>query len=150
MRQGCQRGFTLAETVVVVIVVSVMVSAAIPRFDKYVENQIAEEGKNILRVFLIHDMDHKQQYGSFIDPADPTNYSYTSKNFAAIDVVNNPVAGAGGIPSLLRSHNDINKRYTLYIDINSNFYCNSATVGVCDGKGITIGALSDVADWGFN
>ena len=113
------RGYTLTEIMVVMIILGVVVSLALPRYATSVERTKAAEGVQILEALhhaqQIYFLEHNHTYAT--DPAALDIAISLSQNFDA-PTVSNPNNG-GAIASIQRT----NGTYTLTIDTNGTVGC---------------------------
>ncbi len=62
-----QRGFTLIELMVVMIIVAILAAVAIPLYIGYIHKAKAEEAKACIGALVTAEKAYKQRYGSFTD-----------------------------------------------------------------------------------
>ena len=136
-RARTQRGFTVLEIIIVVVMLGIMASLAIPKILGPNERIRAGEGIQILASLLAaqksYALDHNGAYESDINDI---NFDVTipgSSNFTNIAVANN----ANAVASVERNINP--NAYTLSISESGVITCAPAAacaaVGACKGRG---------------
>ena len=129
-----QYGFTLIEIIIVVVILGIMASLAIPKILGPNERIRAGEGVQVLTSLLA------AQKGYFIDPALGNNAAYaaalgslditipTPANFNTPNVYNN----SAKVADITRKNGPV---YTLAIDEFGSITCSGTCTGVCKGGG---------------
>lgn len=120
-----KRGFTLLELIIVIIVIGILASLALPRYMKVSERARAAEAKNILGVLRRAQMIYIAQYGNYSDAMDDLAVEITTPKY----FVDPPtlVAGDGGTLAYM-VRNDLEAGgvfigYTYSINENGTIEC---------------------------
>lgn len=87
MKQDRRFGFTLLELLVVVIIVGILASVAIPQFSRMTNKSRRAEARNILAAMMTAELVYYQEQNSFtsvltellvtVPPTSSTNFNYT-------------------------------------------------------------------------
>ena len=120
-------GFTLIEILVVIIIVGVLASMALPRYNFSVEKTRCAEGIQILEALknaqILYEYEHTGDYAGNLDDLDVTIPN--SQNFALPPTVKND---STDLAEVTRNSGTV---YTLAIDVNGVITCTVATVEYC-------------------
>jgi len=127
-----RKGFTLLELIIVVIIIGILVSLAIPKFTGTLEKSKCAEALGVMDALKGAQMRYKAEHGSFSDDcligdtALDTSYT-TPQFFAATGAV---CDGAAGTIAMTRQDDG----YTLTLTIDTN------VIACTDGAGILCSA----------
>ncbi len=86
MRIRTRKGFTLIELMIVVVIMGVLASLAIPRFMKAGVRAKQSEAKKILKQIYVNQRTYFQEYGIYWDPGGATLSPADPQAFAPIYV----------------------------------------------------------------
>ena len=87
-----RRGFTLLELLIVVIIIGILAGLAIPNFFRGVERARWAEAKTIIGTLRASQIRYRAQMGSYTANLADLDAEFTTPNFFAITVANNPGA----------------------------------------------------------
>lgn len=78
-KKGCRRrGFTLLELLIVVIIIGILGTLALPRFFRAVERARWAEARSILGALRTSQLTYRAQYGSYASSMDSLDMDLTS------------------------------------------------------------------------
>lgn len=138
-----KKGFTLIEMVVVVIIMGILISIAIPRFQGAIEKSRTSEAMSFLGTLRLAYVNYYNVHGDWV--AGFHNASYvdiegTPKHFGTPTVCcPNCIGSFNEIAFLNRSTNTEFGRYVLSITIDGQIYCSpgaGSPADVCQRLGI--------------
>jgi type IV pilus assembly protein PilA len=90
--QRSQKGFTLIELMIVVVIIGILAALAIPRFMRATTKSKQSEAKQILKQIYTMQQTYRQQNDIYWDPAGAVAGSATQNAFAALGVEVGPTA----------------------------------------------------------
>jgi len=128
-------GFTLLEIIIVVIIVGVMATFGLPKYEVAVEKMRSQEGANVLRALWGAQKRYHLKNGIYTN--DISNLDITLpalENFTSLTV------GAGGnFPIASVQRNDSKYTYMLWVNANGDLYCVGDSL--CTKLGYQEGAI---------
>ncbi|MDD5005905.1 MAG: prepilin-type N-terminal cleavage/methylation domain-containing protein [Candidatus Omnitrophica bacterium] len=120
-------GFTLIELIIVIIVIGILASIALPRYQRIAEKSRVAEAKNILSTIRSAQLTYYAQYGAYcgadISPLDVTIDNYGT-NYGKYFRYWGRVAAIGGLVGVATRRTDVEyylgnaTGYSIYIDEN--------------------------------
>ncbi len=90
--QRSQKGFTLIELMIVVVIIGILAALAIPRFMRATTKSKQSEAKQILKQIYTMQQTYRQQNDAYWDPAGQIAGSATGDAFAELGVEVGPTA----------------------------------------------------------
>jgi len=90
--QRGQKGFTLIELMIVVVIIGVLAALAIPRFMRATTKSKQSEAKQILKQIYTMQQTYRQQNDTYWDPGGAVAGSATANAFAVLGVEIGPTA----------------------------------------------------------
>lgn len=126
LKTNDNKGFTLSEMVIAVVIVGVLASLALPRFGRVFERVKASEGAHILTALLRAQKAYRIEFGAYSPVAASLDVEIDrSANFntGSIVVANN----AANVAQIQRN----GLEYTLSIDEDGTISCTDGTTITC-------------------
>lgn len=140
-----KKAFTLLELIVVVIIMSILISIAIPRFQGAIEKSRSAEAISILGMLRKAQYMYYSEYGAFspgfhnvslVNVAEPNARFFSSPTICSPGSIAHP---PDEILAII-SRNSVNNNYgiyTLFISDQGNMYCSPpSSSDVCERIGI--------------
>jgi prepilin-type N-terminal cleavage/methylation domain-containing protein len=119
-----KKGFTLLELIIVIIVIGILASIALPRYLRVAERSRMAEGKSILGTLRGAQLRYQAEHGNYTDTASALDADMTtSRYFDDATVDTDPTA----IASVTRNSLDAGSfAYTLSIAQEGNISCTGS------------------------
>lgn len=124
-----KRGFTLLELIVVIIIVGILASIAVPTYFRAVERGRSGEGLSLLGVLRSAQMRYYAQHGALTDNTTLLDVGYTTSKYFTFAVSNPEFAGDAIIANATR--NEFERPigyddYVLSINVDGNITCTDS------------------------
>jgi prepilin-type N-terminal cleavage/methylation domain-containing protein len=142
MKFRSRKGFTLIELMIVVVIIGILASMAIPRYYTAATKAKQSEAKNLLKQVFVMQSAYMQEHGAYWDPGGASMSTATPDAFASIQIQLEPPA-----------------RYVYSIAVNQQHFvatANCSDPGIdtdptadqwtIDDNGILVNAIDDVSN----
>ena len=116
-----KKGFTLLELIIVIIVIGILASIALPRYMRVAEKGRTTEAKSILSALRSAQVRYNAQYSVYADNASSLDVEYDTPDFYTFSTA------ATGVSSAVRNDKDLgvgNYTITLAADGDMNITTN--------------------------
>lgn len=132
-----KKAFTLLELIVVVIILGILVSIAIPTFRVSMEKARAAEGIRILGDLRRAQIRYYTQYEVYTEELDSLDILIpsSSRRFFGSIYASIPVEPSYEVGIVRRNIDSPYGRYLLYITLDGTIYCSNSTNNFCEGLG---------------
>ena len=127
-----KKGFTLLEMIIVIIVIGLLATLAVPRYFKLTERARSVEGVSLLGLLRASQIRYKAEQGVYTTDATKLDLEYTSPKFFSVE---SPTIGTE-VARVRRG--DLQKSYGNYtLTINEEGYitCTGGDAGACAAIG---------------
>lgn len=128
-------GFSLLEVIVVIIIVGILASLALPRFFSNVERMRAEEGRRVLMDLLMAQKHYHLENGSYAENIGDLDISYSIAPDNFFDPDDSDISSADPIARVRRRDGS----YSLGVTEKGIFSCT----GTADSCEVILGALNN-------
>ncbi|MBF0531618.1 MAG: prepilin-type N-terminal cleavage/methylation domain-containing protein [Candidatus Omnitrophica bacterium] len=148
-------GFTFAEILVVIIILSIFAAIGVPTYQIYFERTKTREARQLLLSVLDAQLDHFRQTGGYgqaitdldIDIPAPKHFASIDLNGAGATDIQCPSPGTGTNQKWLAKLAEKDNRYTLYVLPDGRVVCQGGANGVGGCNAVLCRQLGFRADW---
>lgn len=120
------KGFTLLELIIVIIVIGILASIALPRYIEVAERGRASEGKSLLGILRSAQLRYQIEHGNYTNALGDLDATYTVPKYFSIALTGT----AANLASVTRNALDVNPTfagYVLQISDDGNITCAGGT-----------------------